>query len=103
MRYISKSNKLFVTEVQFEIAHLKQPKRKRRSIHNDNQDLLALKKHLNVKLTPRHSFLDPQFLLLKRWSNGTEVLDQHHKDDEIDLCYYTSEHASLYVCNDVVS
>lgn len=63
---------------------------------------MTLKKHLNVNLTPKNSFLDPQFLLLKRWSNGTEVIFDKHNDEELDMCYYRSGSAALYACDDVV-
>ncbi|CAG9127490.1 unnamed protein product [Plutella xylostella] len=87
---------------QFEIAHLKHPRRRKRSIYNrqPNQDLELIKKTLDLKLSPRNTFLDPQFLVVRRWANNTEpVVD--HSDDEVDSCYYRSQNAALYVCNDV--
>lgn len=81
---------------------MKRPKRRKRSMLHDTEDLVHLKKHLNIKLSPKNSFLDPQFLLLKRWSNGTEAGLDLHNDEELDLCYFRSDHAALYVCEDVV-
>lgn len=69
----------------------------------DNQDLTTMKKHLDLKLSPRTNILDPQFLLMKRWSNGTEVILDQHTDEEVDACYYKSENAALFVCDGVVS
>lgn len=91
----------FISDAKFEIAHLKRQKRHKRSLQ-DTQDLNALKSHLNINLSPRNSFLDPQFLLLKRWSNGTELVLDQHSDEEIDMCYYKSDSAALYACDDVV-
>ncbi|KOB64852.1 Uncharacterized protein OBRU01_20113 [Operophtera brumata] len=85
-------------EAHFEIAHLNHHKRRKRSLLYDDQDLVGLKKHLHVKPTPR-SLLDPQFLLIRRQANATEVVEH---SDEIDRCYYRSEHAALYACGDVV-
>lgn len=64
---------------------------------------MGLKKHLEVQLNPRNNFLDPKFLLVRRWANNTEAILNHHKDEEIDRCYYRSENAALYACGDVVS
>ncbi|XP_045452573.1 A disintegrin and metalloproteinase with thrombospondin motifs 16-like [Melitaea cinxia] len=104
--HLSESEKLFLLganheNAKFEIAHLKRPKRRKRSLSHESVDLTALKQHLNISLSAKNSFLDPQFLLLKRWSNGTEVLFDQHADKELDLCYYTSENAALYACEDV--
>ncbi|KOB68209.1 Uncharacterized protein OBRU01_18703, partial [Operophtera brumata] len=88
---------LILTEAHFEIAHLNHHKRRKRSLLYDDQDLVGLKKHLHVKPTPR-SLLDPQFLLIRRQANATEVVEH---SDEIDRCYYRSEHAALYACGDV--
>ncbi|XP_046970368.1 A disintegrin and metalloproteinase with thrombospondin motifs 16-like [Vanessa cardui] len=104
--HLSESEKLFLfganhDDAEFEIAHLKHHKRRKRSISNDIPDLIALKKHLNVNLSPKSSFLDPQFLLLKRWSNGTEAVFDQHSDEELDACYYKSDNAALYACEDV--
>ncbi|VVC96184.1 unnamed protein product [Leptidea sinapis] len=52
-----------------------------------------------MKHIPRNRLLDPQFLLLKRWSNGTDVINQH--DEELDRCYYKSDNAALFICDDV--
>ncbi|KAH9631889.1 hypothetical protein HF086_014361, partial [Spodoptera exigua] len=106
LEHLTESEKIFLfganpSEAQFEVAHLKQPKRRKRSLLYDDQDLVGLKKHLDIKLSPRNSFLDPQFLLMRRWSNNTEVVLDQHADEEVDLCYYRGDNAALYVCNDV--
>ncbi|XP_045502025.1 A disintegrin and metalloproteinase with thrombospondin motifs adt-1-like [Colias croceus] len=106
LHHLSPSEKLlfFGTESkhpEFEIAHLKYQKRRKRSLLHDNQELNTLKKHLDLKLSPRNKFLDPQFLLMKRWSNGTEVILDQHTDEELDACYYKSDHAALFVCDGV--
>ncbi|XP_045777197.1 A disintegrin and metalloproteinase with thrombospondin motifs adt-1-like [Maniola jurtina] len=106
LEHLSETEKVFLLganhkDAEFEIAHMKRPKRRKRSLLHDNDDLANLKKHLNIKRSPRNSFLDPQFLLLKRWSNGTEAGLDQHTDDELDLCYFRSDHAALYVCEDV--
>ncbi|XP_072942488.1 A disintegrin and metalloproteinase with thrombospondin motifs 16-like [Epargyreus clarus] len=104
--HLTESEKVFLfganpNKAQFDIAHLKQPKRRKRSLFHENEDLIALKKHLDVKLSPRNTFLDPQFLLMRRWSNGTEAVLDQHTDEELDNCYYKSDNAALYACNDV--
>ncbi|XP_053614475.1 A disintegrin and metalloproteinase with thrombospondin motifs adt-1-like [Plodia interpunctella] len=104
--YLTESEKVFLfgadhNEAQFEIAHLKQPKRRKRSLLHEDQELLSLKNHLNLKLNPRNSFLDPQFLLMRRWSNDTEAVLDQHSDEELDSCYFRSENAALYACDDV--
>ncbi|XP_041985063.1 A disintegrin and metalloproteinase with thrombospondin motifs adt-1 [Aricia agestis] len=101
LSHLTPSEKLFLfgtdeSNAQFEIAHLKHAKRRKRSLHG-TEDLAALKEHLGIKVNSRNNFLDPQFLLMKRWLNGTELLGHDHEDD----CYYRSEHAALYVCDDV--
>ncbi|KAG6454328.1 A disintegrin and metalloproteinase with thrombospondin motifs adt-1 [Manduca sexta] len=106
LSHLTESEKIFLFganphEAQFEIAHVKQPRRRKRSLHFVDQDLVGLKKHLDVKLHPRTSFLDPQFLLLRRWANNTEMVLEQHADDELDSCYYKSDSAALYVCEDV--
>ncbi|KAM3960344.1 LOW QUALITY PROTEIN: ADAMTS metallopeptidase stall [Aphomia sociella] len=104
--HLSESEKIFLfganhNEAQFEIAHLKQPNRRKRSLIHDDQELVSLKNHLGVKVTPRNSFLDPQFLLMRRWSNSTELVLDQHADEELDLCYFRSDDAALYACEDV--
>ncbi|KAG7301274.1 hypothetical protein JYU34_014189 [Plutella xylostella] len=107
LEHLTDAEKLFLFGAidktpQFEIAHLKHPRRRKRSLYNRqaNQDLELLKKTLDLKLSPRNSFLDPQFLVVRRWVNNTEpVVD--HSDDEVDSCYYRSQNAALYVCDDV--
>ncbi|RVE53006.1 hypothetical protein evm_002304 [Chilo suppressalis] len=106
LNHLTDAEKIFLfganpNEAQFEIAHLKLPKRRKRSLFHEDQDLVELKKHLDVKLSPRNSFLDPQFLLMKRWSNTTEALLDQHTDEELDQCYYKSDNAALYICEDV--
>ncbi|CAG9564251.1 unnamed protein product [Danaus chrysippus] len=107
LHHLSESEKIFLfgntdKDHQFEIAHLKKPKRRKRSLDTEeHQDLVSLKKHLNIKLSPRHTFIDPQFLLMKRWSNGTEAILDEHTNDELDLCFYKSDNAALYICDDV--
>ncbi|XP_050551061.1 A disintegrin and metalloproteinase with thrombospondin motifs 16 isoform X2 [Spodoptera frugiperda] len=106
LEHLTESEKIFLfganpSEAQFEVAHLKQPKRRKRSLLYDDQDLVGLKKHLDIKLSPRNSFLDPQFLLMRRWSNNTELVLDQHADEEVDSCYYRGDNAALYVCDDV--
>ncbi|XP_063894418.1 A disintegrin and metalloproteinase with thrombospondin motifs 16-like [Helicoverpa armigera] len=106
LEHLTESEKIFLFganphEAQFEVAHLKQPKRRKRSLLYDDQDLVGLKKHLDIRLTPRNSFLDPQFLLMRRWSNSIEAVLDQHNDEEVDGCYYRSDNAALYVCDDV--
>lgn len=106
LEHLTESEKIFLfganhNDVQFEIAHLRQSKRRKRSLFYDDQDLVGLKKHLDVRPNPRSSFLDPQFLLMKRWSNSSEAVLDQHTDEELDLCYYKSDSAALYMCEDV--
>ncbi|GBP35802.1 A disintegrin and metalloproteinase with thrombospondin motifs 18 [Eumeta japonica] len=103
---LTDSEKLFLfgdnPNVEFELAHVKHPKRRKRSvIHNDHEDFVNLKKKLDLKLVPRSSFLDPQFLFLKRWSNRTEPILEQRSDEEVDNCFYRSHHAALYLCDDI--
>ncbi|CAG9795963.1 unnamed protein product [Diatraea saccharalis] len=107
LEHLTSAEKIFLfgsnpNEAKFEIAHLKSPKRRKRSLFHEHQDLVGLKKHLDVKLSPRNSFLDPQFLLMRRWSNNTEAVLDQHTDEELDQCYYKSDNAALYLCDDVV-
>lgn len=55
-----------------------------------------------MKPASRQTFLDPQFLLMRRWSNDTELV-ANQLDDEVDLCYFRGANAALYICEDVVS
>ncbi|XP_060805629.1 A disintegrin and metalloproteinase with thrombospondin motifs adt-2 [Amyelois transitella] len=106
LNHLTESEKVFLfgpnhNEAQFEIAHLKQTRRRKRSLFHEDQELLSLKKHLDLKLNSRNSFLDPQFLLMRRWSNDAEAVLDQHSDEELDLCYFKSENAALYACDDV--
>ncbi|XP_050674591.1 A disintegrin and metalloproteinase with thrombospondin motifs 16-like [Leptidea sinapis] len=104
LSHLSESEKLFLfgakpENAQFEIANLRHRKRQKRSVLHDNEELIRLKNNFNMKHIPRNRLLDPQFLLLKRWSNGTDVINQH--DEELDRCYYKSDNAALFICDDV--
>ncbi|KPJ04103.1 A disintegrin and metalloproteinase with thrombospondin motifs 18 [Papilio xuthus] len=104
--HLTESERLFLIganfdNAQFEILHLRQPKRRKRSLYHDNPDLNSLKRHLDLKLSPRNTFLDPQFLLMRRWTNGTEAVLDQHNNEELDLCYYRSDTAALYACGDL--
>ncbi|XP_063830905.1 A disintegrin and metalloproteinase with thrombospondin motifs adt-2 [Ostrinia nubilalis] len=106
LSHLTESEKIFFfganpNDAEFDLAHLKHPKRRKRSLFHDDEDLVVLKKHLDVKLSPRNSFLDPQFLLMRRWLNSTEAVLDQHSDEELDSCYYKSENAALFACNDV--
>ncbi|CAB3229125.1 unnamed protein product [Arctia plantaginis] len=90
-----------IPEAQFEIAHLKHPKRRKRSLLYDDQDLVDLKKHLDLRPNSKNSFIDPQFLLMRRWSNSSEAVLDQHSDEELDRCYYRSDNSALYICDDV--
>ncbi|KAI5640167.1 reprolysin family propeptide domain-containing protein [Phthorimaea operculella] len=86
---------------EFEITHIKHSRRRRRSLLHADEDLVSIKQHLDIRLSPRSTFLDPQFLMMKRWLNHTELVLDQHGDEELDACYYRSENAALYVCDDV--
>lgn len=93
---------ILIPEAHFEIAHLHHQKRRKRSLSYDDQDLVGLKKHLNLQPSPKNSFLDPKFLLLRRWSNTTNAALDQHGDEELDNCYYRSENAAVFACGEVV-
>ncbi|KAL4704761.1 hypothetical protein ACJJTC_009778 [Scirpophaga incertulas] len=38
---------------------------------------------------------------MKRWRNSTEAMLDQHSDEELDECYYRSDKAALYACEDV--
>ncbi|XP_022119550.2 A disintegrin and metalloproteinase with thrombospondin motifs 16 [Pieris rapae] len=104
LNYLTEAEKVFLfgasdQHPEFEIAHIRHQKRRKRSLSYENQDLITIKQQLDLKLSPKSSFLDPQFLLMKRWSNGTEVILDQHTDEEVDACYYKSESAALFVCD----
>ncbi|XP_063540324.1 A disintegrin and metalloproteinase with thrombospondin motifs 16-like [Cydia strobilella] len=86
--HLTESEKIFLfganhNDAQFEIVH---HHRKRSS---------PILQHLD--LTPaRHYLLDPQFLVMRRWANGTEAVGL--EDEE---CWYRSVSAALFVCDDV--
>lgn len=84
---------------QFQVAHLGRRRRRKRSINNAHPELSGLQSHLGLSQSPR--FLDPQFLLVRRWGNKTDVVVEHNEDP--DECYYRSPNAALYFCDDVVS
>ncbi|CAK1584204.1 unnamed protein product [Parnassius mnemosyne] len=104
--HLTESEKLFLIganpeNAKFDIVHLRQPRRRKRSLYHDNPDLNSLKKHLDIKLSPRNTFLDHKFLLMRRWTNNTEAVIDQHADEELDLCYYRSDNAALYACEDM--
>ncbi|KAJ2948705.1 hypothetical protein O0L34_g7960 [Tuta absoluta] len=106
LNHLTEPEKLFLFganhhDAKFEITHIKHSRRRKRSLLHEGQDLVSMKQHLDVRLSPRSTFLDPQFLMMRRWSNNTELVLDQHGDEELDACYYRSENAALYVCEDV--
>ncbi|XP_068620634.1 A disintegrin and metalloproteinase with thrombospondin motifs 16-like [Battus philenor] len=105
LEHLTESERLFLiganpNDAQFEVLHLRHQRRRKRSLYQDNPDLNSLKKHLDIKLSPKNTILDPQFLFIRRWKNVTDAVDQH-SDEELDRCYYRSDNAALYACGDV--
>ncbi|XP_037873682.1 A disintegrin and metalloproteinase with thrombospondin motifs 16 [Bombyx mori] len=106
LKYLTEAEKTFLLgsrphEAHFEVAHLSRPRRYKRSLGNNDKSIADLKGHLDIKLKLRNSFLDPHFLMLRRWSNNTDLVVDAHADDELDMCYYGSDNAALFICENI--
>lgn len=84
-------------------------RRKRRSTSRRHLETLvleadALGRRFELILRQSHALLDPNFVMLGRWENRTEVLPANLADDS---CYYqstsdTGEKAAVGICGGMV-